>query len=109
SPLSRQRRHNKPLTAGAACTDLTDEEHTMGLMHAKPARRDLMWALVAILACGLLEVWASWLQIGAVSGFPKLGRMTTGWILPVTNEFYWIAALQAWLVDPAGPRSRLFA
>lgn len=77
--------------------------------HAKPARRDLLWALVAILACGLLEVWASWLQIGAVSGFPKLGAMTTGWILPVTTEFYWIAALQAWLVDPAGPRSRTFA
>lgn len=77
--------------------------------HAKPARRDLMWFLIAILACGLLEVWASWLQIGAVSGFPKLGRMTTGWILPVTSEAYWVAALYAWLADPAGPRSRKFA
>ena len=44
--------------------------------HAKPARRDLLWILVLIAACGLLEVWASWLQIGSVSGFPKLGRMT---------------------------------
>ena len=77
--------------------------------HAKPARRDLLWVLVLILACGLLEVWASWLQIGAVSGFPKLGGMTTGWILPVTSEAYWMASLYAWLAAPAGPRSRRFA
>lgn len=25
--------------------------------HAKHARRDLLWVLVLILACGLLEVW----------------------------------------------------
>lgn len=77
--------------------------------HAKPARRDLLWVLVLILACGLLEVWASWLSIGAVSGFPKLGRMTTGWILPVTTEAYWSAALFAWLAVPAGPKSAAFA
>lgn len=77
--------------------------------HAKPARRDLIWVLVLIAACGLLEVWASWLQIGALAGFPKLGAMTTGWILPVTTEAYWTAALYAWLVDPAGPKSKLFA
>ncbi len=77
--------------------------------HAKPARRDLLWVLILIAACGLLEVWASWLQIGSVSGFPKLGAMTTGWILPVTTEAYWTAALYAWLVDPAGPKSKKFA
>ena len=77
--------------------------------HAKPARADLLWVLVLIAACGLLEVWASWLQIGSVSGFPKLGAMTTGWILPVTTEAYWTAALYAWLVAPAGPRSKRFA
>jgi len=77
--------------------------------HAKPGRRDLLWVLTLIAACGLLEVWASWLQIGSVSGFPKLGSMTTGWILPVTTEAYWTAALYAWLVAPAGPRSKLFA
>jgi len=77
--------------------------------HAKPARRDLLWVLILIAVCGLLEVWASWLQIGSVSGFPKLGAMTTGWILPVTTEAYWTAALYAWLVDPAGPRSKGFA
>lgn len=77
--------------------------------HAKDKRRDLLWVLVLILACGLLEVWASWLSIGAVSGFPKLGRMTTGWILPVTTEAYWSAALFAWLAVPAGPKSAAFA
>lgn len=87
----------------------TMDDVTQTPAHAKPARRDLLWVLVLILACGLLEVWASWLQIGAVSGFPKLGGMTTGWILPVTSEAYWTATLYAWLVAPAGPRSKRFA
>jgi hypothetical protein len=81
--------------------------------HAIPAapeeRRDHIWVLVIIAACALLEVWASWLGIGAVSGFPKLGRMTTGWILPVTTEAYWGYALYAWLAGSPGPRSRRFA
>lgn len=85
------------------------DDMTQTPAHAKPARRDLLWVLVLILACGLLEVWASWLSIGAVSGFPKLGRMTTGWILPVTTEAYWSAALFAWLAVPAGPKSAAFA
>ena len=72
--------------------------------HAKPVRRDHhLPALFLIVTCGLLEVWASWHSIGAVSGFPKLGQMTTGWILPVTTEAYWTAALYAWLVDPMRP------
>lgn len=88
---------------------MTMDDVTQTPAHAKPARRDLLWVLVLILACGLLEVWASWLSIGAVSGFPKLGRMTTGWILPVTTEAYWSAALFAWIAVPAGPKSAAFA
>ncbi len=81
----------------------------MTAAHAKPERRDLIWVLALIAASGLIEVWGSWLQVGAVSGFPKLGGMTTGWVLPVTAEAYWATALAAWLVYPAGLRSRRFA
>lgn len=75
----------------------------------EPKRRDHLWVLIIIGACALLEVWGSWLGIGAVSGFPKFGRMTTGWILPVTTEAYWGYALFAWLAGAPGPRSRRFA
>ena len=85
-------------------------------MHAagknrEPGRRwdHLLPAMLLIVGGGLLEVWASWLTIASVSGFPRIGRMTTGWILPVTTEAYWTVALIAWLVIPAGPRSRKFA
>jgi hypothetical protein len=72
-------------------------------------RRDHLWVVVVIAACALLEVWASWLGIASVSGFPKLGPVTTGWILPVTTEAYWAYALFAWLAGASGPRSRKFA
>lgn len=85
-------------------------------MHAavknrQPGRRwdHLLPAMLLVVGGGLLEVWASWLTIASVSGFPRVGRMTTGWILPVTTEAYWTVALFAWLVIPAGPRSRKFA
>jgi len=75
----------------------------------RPHRDRLLPVLFLIVGCGLLEVWASWLTLGSVSGFPKLGRMTTGWILPVTTEAYWSIAVVAWLADPAGAKSRRFA
>lgn len=75
----------------------------------RPSRDRLLPVLFLIVGCGLLEVWASWLMIGSVSGFPKLGRMTTGWILPVSTEAYWSIAVFAWLADPAGRRSKMFA
>jgi len=76
----------------------------------KPARRDnLLWVAALILVGGMTEVWASWLYIASVSGFPKIGAMTTGWILPVTAEAYWATAVYAWLAAPAGGRSRKFA
>ena len=85
-------------------------------MHAagknrEPGRRwdHLLPAMILVVGGGLLEVWASWLAIASVSGFPRIGQMTTGWILPVTTEAYWTVALFAWLVIPAGPRSRKFA
>jgi hypothetical protein len=69
----------------------------------------LLWPAAVIAACAMLEVWASWLQIGSVSGFPHFGRMTTGWVLPVSTEAYWSCALFAWLAGAPGSRSRNFA
>jgi hypothetical protein len=77
--------------------------------HAKPAPRDHLWVLAVIAACALAEVWASWVGIGSVSGFPDLGRVHTDWILAVVMEAYWAYALYAWLAASPGPRSRSFA
>jgi len=81
----------------------------MGTHEQVTAPRDHLWVAVIIAACALLEVWATWLGLGSVSGFPKLGRMTTGWVLPVTTEAYWAYALYAWLTGEPGSRSRKFA
>jgi hypothetical protein len=76
---------------------------------AAPPRRDHLWVLVIVAACALLEVWASWVTIGAMSGFPKIGHLPTDWTLAVTTELYWGYALYAWLATAPGPRSRRFA
>lgn len=76
--------------------------------HAKP--KDHLWVLILIAACVLLEVWASWVTIGSMSGFPRLlNRIPTDWVLAVTSEAYWGYALYAWLAASPGPRSRQFA
>jgi hypothetical protein len=75
-------------------------------------RRDHLWVLVIIAACALLEVWASWIAIGSMSGFPRLGGshgLPTDWTLAVTTEAYWGYALYSWLAAAPGPRSRGFA
>lgn len=81
----------------------------MGTHEQTTVNRDHLWVAVVIAACALLEVWATWLGLGSVSGFPKLGRMTTGWVLPVTTEAYWAYALYSWLAGAPGTRSRKFA
>ena len=82
----------------------------MGTHEIPVRKRDrLLWAAAVIAACTMLEVWGSWLQIGSVSGFPKFGSMTTGWILPVSTEAYWACALVGWLGSAPGSRSRRFA
>lgn len=80
---------------------------TMDSMHAKP--KDHLWVLVIIAGCALIETFPSWVGIGAVSGFPRFGRMPTDWTLAVTSEAYWGYALYAGIVAVAGPRSRAFA
>jgi hypothetical protein len=83
---------------------------SMGQHEIPQRKRDrLLWAAAAIAACTMLEVWGSWLQIGSVSGFPRFGSMTTGWILPVSTEAYWACALVGWLGSAPGSRSRRFA
>jgi len=75
-------------------------------------RRDHLWVLFIVAACVLLEVWASWVTIGGMSGFPKIGGrhgISTDWTLAVTTETYWGYALYAWLAAAPGPRSRKFA
>jgi uncharacterized membrane protein len=79
------------------------------LGHGKTARRDHLWVLAVIAACALAEVWASWVGIAFLSGFPKLDGIPTDWILAVVVEAYWAYALYAWLAASPGPRSRSFA
>jgi len=82
-------------------------------VHAKEAgRRDHLWVLFVIAGCALIEVWASWVLIGGMSGFPKIGGahgVPTDWTLAVTSEAYWGYALYSWLAGAPGPRSRRFA
>lgn len=77
-----------------------------------PAKRDHLWVLFIIAACALLELVASWVTIGAMSGFPVIGGkhgLPTDWTLAVTSEAYWGYALYSWLAGAPGPRSRSFA
>jgi hypothetical protein len=83
-----------------------------GDRYAAAPRRDHLWVLVIIAVCALLEVWASWLAIGSMSGFPRIGGargLPTDWTLAVTTEAYWGYALYSWLAAAPGPRSRAFA
>src|SRR6478752_5182579 len=100
------------VTAGAGYPERAEDRMTIDGMtpaHAKQAHRDHLWVLAVIAGCALLEVWASWVTIGSLSGFPKIGGkhgMPTDWILAVTTEAYWGYALYAWLAAAPGPRSR---
>lgn len=74
--------------------------------------RDHLWVLAIIAVCVLIEVWASWIEIGSMSGFPRIGGphgISTDWTLAVTTEAYWAYALYSWLAASPGPRSRSFA
>jgi hypothetical protein len=78
-------------------------------LSAIPKRRDHLWVLAVIAAACLAEVFPSWVGIGAISGFPKIGHIPTDWVLAVAMEAYWGYALYAWLVASPGPRSRAMA
>ena len=87
---------------------------TMAVMtpaaHAKPVpKHDHLWVLAVVAAAVLAEVWASWVGIGAMSGFPRIDDVPTDWVLAVAVEAYWGYALFAWLAAAPGPRSRTMA
>lgn len=87
-----------------------DETTPVAVPDATPGpRRDHLWVLAVIAVCVLAEVWASWVGVGALSGFPRLGRIPTDWVLAVAMEGLWAYALYAWLAASPGPRSRKMA
>ena len=74
--------------------------------HAKPAHRDrLLWVVAVIATFALYDIWGSWTEVGDKSGFAH----GTGWTLTVIVEVYGGCALWAWLAGAPGPRSRRFA
>jgi hypothetical protein len=74
-----------------------------------PKHRDHFWVVGVIAACALAEMFGSWLTVASISGFPRYGPVTTGWVLFVTTEVFWGYALWTWLAGAPGPRSRRFA
>lgn len=85
---------------------MTMESMPTAPAHAKPASRDrLLWIVAVIAAFALYDVWGAWTEVGDKSGFAH----GTGWTLTVIVEAFGICALVAWLADAPGPRSRRFA
>lgn len=72
-------------------------------------RRNHRWLLFAIAIPAAVEVWACWVGLGSLCGFPMLGRFSTDWTLAVGMEAYGGYALYVWLGGAPGPRSRSFA
>lgn len=97
--------------------DMPKGRHELGdapapIAEAPAQHRDHLWVLAIIAVCVLIEVWASWIEIGSMSGFPRIGGahgISTDWTLAVTTEAYWAYALYSWLAASPGPRSREFA
>lgn len=80
--------------------------------HAKP--RDHLWVVFVIAAAAAIEVCATWVGIGNVSGFPVIRlpfhlKVNTDFSLMVGMEAYGGFALYYWLSAAPGPRSRAFA
>lgn len=79
-----------------------------------PAKRDHLWVLFVIAAAAAIEVCASWVGIGALSGFPiirlpHLPAVNTDFSLMVGMEAYSGYALYRWLACGDGRRARPFA
>lgn len=84
--------------------------------HAKPpVRKDHLWVLFIIAGAAAIEVCASWVGIGALSGFPiirlpfGIPAVNTDFSLMVGMEAYSGYALYRWLACGDGRRARPFA
>jgi hypothetical protein len=79
--------------------------------HASKSNRP--WFLYVIAVPAAVEVWACWVGLGSLCGFPVLGlgrlHISTGWTLAIGMEAYGAYALNVWLHKAPGPRSRKFA
>jgi hypothetical protein len=71
------------------------------------------WLLTAIAVPAAVEIWACWMGLGSLCGFPvlRLGgwHFSTGFTLAVGMEAYGIYAMFTWLAPATGPRARAFA
>jgi hypothetical protein len=72
-------------------------------------RSNHRWLLFAIAIPAAVEVWACWVGLGSLCGFPKIGGKSTDWTLAIGMEAYGGYALYVWLGGAPGPRSRAFA
>jgi hypothetical protein len=76
---------------------------------APASRGNHRWLLFAIAIPAAVEVWACWVGLGSLCGFPKLGSLSTDWTLAIGMEAYGGYALYVWLGAAPGQRSRAFA
>lgn len=76
-------------------------------------QKDRLWVVGLIAVAAAAEVWATWLGLGSLSGFPvlRLGKIAvaTSWTLSVGMEAYGGYAMWVWLAAGGGVRSRAFA
>jgi hypothetical protein len=82
-------------------------------MSKHASKQNRPWFLYAIAVPAAVEVWACWVGLGSLCGFPVLGvgrlHLSTGWTLAIGMEAYGAYALNVWLHKAPGPRSREFA
>jgi hypothetical protein len=78
-------------------------------MSKHASKRSQPWLLFIIAIPAAVEVWACWVGLGSLCGFPKLGRLSTNWTLAIGMEAYGAYALRVWLGNAPGQRSRTFA
>lgn len=78
-------------------------------MSKHASKRSHPWLLFIIAIPAAVEVWACWVGLGSLCGFPKLGRLSTNWTLAIGMEAYGAYALRVWLGNAPGQRSRKFA